>query len=153
MSFGRRLHLLVGVPTALTLLVGAAAVWLSAVFFPPHFQGWGEVTREGAVAGWAVNRAAPSERVEVQLYVDGRFVAGRTADQPRPDVAAAGHARDERCGYSFKLPPLAPGPHEARVYAAHAVGAGSYLTLQLTGRPLRFNVDANGRVSAAPAAE
>jgi hypothetical protein len=151
MTSRRRLHLLVGIPTGLTLLVGALTVGLSSVFFPPHFQGWGELTPGGAVAGWAVNRAAPAERVEVQLYVDGRFVAGRTADLPRPDVSAAGYARDERCGYEFALPPLAAGRHEARVYATHKVWAGTYRTLLLTGRPIGFTVDDGGRVSATQA--
>jgi hypothetical protein len=60
----------------------------------------------------------------------------------------AGRARDERCGYSFALPALAAGPHEARVYVAHAVAtmAGTYRTLQLTGSPLRFEVEEGGRV-------
>lgn len=149
MSRDRRLHLWLGALTAATLVVSAAAVGLYGVFFPTRFQGWGEVNPDGAVAGWVVNRAEPSTPVEVQLYVDGRFVARATADLPRPDVSAAGYARDERCGYLFPLPPLAAGSHEARVYALHRVGAGTYLTLQLMGKPLRFTVDGGGRVKPA----
>lgn len=145
----RPAHLLLGALTGMTLLAGAASVGWHCVFFPPHFQGWGEVTPDGAIAGWVVNKSEPSARAEVQLYVDGRFVAGGTADRPRPDVLAAGHARDERCGYRFETPPLAAGRHEAHVYATHRVGSGTYLTLQLTGKPLRFTVGADGKVSAA----
>lgn len=131
--------------TSATLLVAAAAVVAYTVFFPPSFRGWGEVTPGGRIAGWAIDRNDAARRVEVQLYVDGRFVAARAADLPRPDVVAAGWTPDERCGYSFDAPVLAPGHHEARVYATHAVAGGRYVTLQMTGNPLRFTVDEAGR--------
>lgn len=137
----RRWQLITALLTALTLVGGAAAVYLYASYFPPYYRGWGEVTAHRTVAGWAVNERLPEERVEVQLYIDGRFVAGGVANLPRPDVVAAGRARDERCGYSFDLPALAEGEHEARVYALHKVGDGSYRTLQMTGEPLRFKSD------------
>lgn len=144
-----RTHTLVATLVGATLLVGALAVVARSVFFPTRLRGWGEVTREGRVAGWAVDRSEPSRRVEVQLYVDGRFAEAGVAEWPRQDVVAAGEARDERCGYSFGLPPLAEGAHEARVFAAHAVEGGAYRTLQMTGAPLRFTVDAAGKVSAS----
>lgn len=148
MSNRRRLYFL-GLTVGLTLSVGVLSVWLSALFFPPHFRGWGELTADGAVAGWVVNRSDPSERVQVQLYLDGRLVAVGTADLPRPDVVAAGYARDERCGYRFNLPRLAAGLHEARVYSSHSVASGAYRTLQLTGRPIRFTLDERGKATAA----
>lgn len=139
-----------GILTGLTLAAGAASVGLASLLFPPHFQGWGEVTPDGAVAGWAINRSASAERVEVHLYVDGRFVAAATADRPRPDVSAAGYSKDERCGYEFRLPPLEAGEHEARVYALHRVGAGGYRTLQLTGRPVPFTTGPAGGITPPP---
>ena len=95
----------------------------------------------------AVDGADPLVRVEVQLYVDGRFVAHSTASLPRPDVVAAGRAEDERCGYSFALPPLPAGEHEARVYALHSVRfrVGPH-TLKQLGNPLRFTTGDDGRV-------
>lgn len=120
---------------------------LVVIYFPPHFRGWGEVTAEQKIAGWVVNRAKPSERVEVQLYVDGSLVGSMLADLPRPDVVAAGQSEDERCGYSFEIPALATGEHVAHVYTMHTVGAGAYRTLQLAGKPLRFTVGEDGMVS------
>ena len=147
-GFGR-IHTLLALLAGATLALGALAVGARAVFFPPRFRGFGEVTADGRVAGWVVDgRGAAARPVEVQLYVDGRFVSARAADLPRPDVSAAGRARDEHCGYSFTLPALAAGAHEARVYAAHAVAGGAYRTLQQTGAPLRFTVDASGVVVA-----
>lgn len=148
MTHRSRLHSLLVVTIGLTLFIGVLSVGVSALFYPQHFRGWGELTADGAVVGWAVNQSAPSERVEVLLYVDGRPVTSGTADMPRPDVVAAGHARDERCGYRFVLPQLGAGQHEVRIYSSHRVAIGNYRTLQLTGRPLRFTLDETGRVIA-----
>ncbi len=149
MNSSLKTHLLIGIPAAAALSVGAASVLFYLYFFPPQFRGWGEVTARRSVAGWAINLSAPASRVEVQLYVDGRFVARAGADLPRPDVVAAGWTKDARCGYDFPLPPLPAGEHEARLYAVHKVGAGSYLTLQMLGAPLRFRIDENGKASAS----
>lgn len=136
--------------TALTLCAGAYAVWTEHATFPPGLRGFGEVTPRGEVAGWAVDASRPGRRVEVQVYVDGRFVAHGEAALPRPDVLAAGRSADENCGYSFALPALAPGAHEARVYALHAPGNGREpRTLKQLGNALHFTTDDDGRVAAS----
>jgi hypothetical protein len=139
-------HLLFAALVCATAAAGAYAVWVEYSSFPPHFRGFGEVTRKGEVAGWAVDASRPDERVEVELYVDGRFVAHGVALLPRPDVVAAGRAADPACGYRFPLPPLAEGPHEARVYALHAPGGRARRTLKQLGDPLRFDTGPEGRV-------
>jgi len=140
-------HVLIGKSIAETLLVGALAVVTFITVLPPYFHGWGEVTDSG-ISGWVVNNAAPWERVEVELFVDGEFVATRVANESRPDVAAAGWAKNEWHGYKFILPPLSAGSHEARVYALHDSGAGTRKSLQLVGDPIRFSVDAGGKPHA-----
>jgi len=146
--FGRT-QVLFAALACLTLAAGAYAVWTEYALFPPSLRGFGEVTPRGEVAGWAVDASDPSARVEVQLYVDGRFVAHATASLPRPDVVAAGRAEDERCGYSFALDALPEGEHEARVYALHSerFRLGPH-TLKQLGNPLRFRTGADGRVLA-----
>lgn len=131
----------------LTLAAGAWVVWVEYDWFPPHFRGFGEVTRKGEVAGWAVDASRPGARVEVELYVDGRFVAHGVATLPRPDVVTAGRASDPDCGYRFPLPTLAAGTHEARVYALHAPDLATLRTLKQLGDPLRFDTAADGRVT------
>ena len=110
------------------------------VLAEPYFRGWLDVADQGKVQGWVVNQDQPSERVEVHLYIDGRFVEARSADQPRPDLFAAGLVQDERHGFFFFTPPLVPGEHEARVYAVHQKGVEGGRTLRLIRRPVRFNV-------------
>ena len=146
MSRFGRLQIAFASLACLTLAAGAYAVWTEYVNFPPHFRGFGEVTRKGEVAGWAVDASDPAARVEVQLYVDGRFAAHAAASLPRPDVVAAGRAEDERCGYSFPLPALPAGEHEARVYALHTPGSRALHTLTQLGNPLRFKTGDDGRV-------
>jgi hypothetical protein len=141
----RLVHLLIGKSVVETLVVGALAVFTFISVLPPFFHGWGEVTETG-ISGWAVNNAAPWERVEVQLFVDGKFFAAGTADQSRPDVSAAGWASDQWHGYTFLLSSVSPGVHEARVYALHDSGAGARKSLQLLGRPCSFGVDQNGKL-------
>lgn len=143
-------HLLIGIPLVAALLLGAVAVCAHYVFFPPRFSGWGEVAESArSISGWVVDRGGAKGPVEVQLYIDGRFVAHAPADLPRPDVAEAGWTKDARCGYDFRVPPLAAGEHEARVYALHRIGGGAHVTLQATGNPLRFRVGPDGTVRAA----
>ena len=132
-------NLLIGKSIFETLFVGtlAVVVWMNA--FPPTFHGWGEVTKSQTIAGWAVNNAAPRDHVEVQLFIDGKLYATQLAEISRRDIVTAGWAKDEWHGYDFAVAGLAPGPHEARVYALHR--SGGRMTLQLLGDPIPFAVD------------
>jgi hypothetical protein len=137
------IHALIAKSIAETILVAALAVAFYFTAFPPYFHGWSEVTPH-AISGWVVNQHEPGNRVEVQLFIDGKFVATGTANLSRADVVAAGWANDEWHGYTFVAPALAEGDHEARVYALHASGHGVRQTLQLVGDPITLRVDQNG---------
>ncbi len=126
-----------------TLFVGTLALVFYFTAFPPHFYGWGEARPDG-IAGWVVDDSRPWERVRVQLFVDGKFVADGVANISRPDVLAAGMARDEWHGYAFKPPAINPGYHEALVYALHESHGGLRRTLQLVGNPILFELDGKG---------
>ncbi len=139
-------HLLICKSILETVLVGAIAAGVYLTAFPPTFHGWGEaVGATRSIAGWAVNNATPWERVEVQLFVDGRFISAQVAHLSRPDVFAAGWSKDEWHGYNFTVPELTAGSHEAQVYALHQSSGGARLTLQLLGDPVTFVVNADGR--------
>lgn len=133
-------HLLIAKSMAEALLITTVSVGFYFVTTNPYLRGVLDYADSQTVAGWAVDEAQPAARVEVQLYIDGNFVADRAAAEFRPDVREAKRANDDWHGFVFRLPPLRPGEHEARVYAAHANGAGARRTLQLVGKPLRFSV-------------
>jgi hypothetical protein len=136
-------HALIAKSLAEIILVAILAVTFYLSAFPPSFHGWGEVLPHN-IAGWAVNQADPWERIEVQLFIDGKFVANATANQSRPDVVVAGWARDEWHGYSFPIPLLSSDLHWARVYALHSSRGGKQQTLQQVGDPILFRVDGAG---------
>jgi len=120
-----------------TIFVGTIAVVVYVKLFPPTFHGWGEaVAASQSISGWAVDDADPWRRVEVQLFVDGKFVGTTVAQLSRPDVMAAGWAKDEWHGYEFVVTGLTEGMHEAKVYALHR--SGERYTLQLLGNPITF---------------
>lgn len=124
------------------LFVGALAIGFYLTAFTPSFRGVLDIANTQHVAGWVVNQASPQARVEVQLYIDGKFAGNRMADASRPDVKAAGRAEDEQHGFIFDTPALPAGEHEARVYAVHASGGATRRTLQLIGKPIIFSVAA-----------
>jgi hypothetical protein len=138
----RRLTTLLFAKLALDLLfVAALAVYTHSDAFHPLFSGALDNADGSSVRGWVVDRARPDAPVEVQLYVDGKFVSDAPADQPRPDVSAKGFAPDERHGFVFTLDPPLRGEHEARVYAVHASRGGARRTLQQIGSPFRFTAN------------
>jgi hypothetical protein len=136
-------NLLIGKSILETLLVATIAVVVYVNVFPPMLKGWGEIVVDThSIAGWAVNNAAPWDRLEVQLFIDDKLYDTQVAHLSRPDVAAAGWAKDEWHGYNFSVSGLAPGNHEARVYALHR--SGERFTLQLLGDPIQFAVSGDG---------
>jgi hypothetical protein len=143
----RWIHLILGLLIATTLAIVSLTVYWNLVYFPPEFTGWGEVTRDQTIAGWAINRRDPTKRVQVQLYIDDQLNGQAVAELPRPDVVQAGWTRDERCGYVFPIPALGPGVHEARIYGTYTVSGGKYVTLLMTGEPLRFQVNSNKNIT------
>jgi hypothetical protein len=139
------LHVLMGKALIETVFIGALALLFFVHAFPPHFRGWGEVDGQ-TIVGWANNGGSPASRVEVQMFIDGGFVAQQTANQFRPDVREAGWALDDWHGYRFELPHLVVGQHQARIYATHSSRYGKRITLQLLGDPIDFVVENDGHI-------
>ena len=136
----RLTNILLGKFVLETLFVVALAAGFHYASFNPQLRGSVDRADARTVEGWAVDERSPERRVEVQLYLNGRHAAVALADQPRPDVRDAGRARDERHGFRFDTPALAPGRHEARVYAVHASGDGRRRALRQIGPPVSFSV-------------
>ena len=131
-------HLLIAKSILETIFVGTLAVVVYVKVFPPTFKGWGEaVPATQSISGWAVDDADPWRRVEVQLFIDGKLVGTTVAQLSRPDVMAAGWAKDEWHGYNFVVSDLGEGMHEAKVYALHQ--NGERYTLQMLGDPIQFD--------------
>ncbi|HVF86364.1 MAG TPA: hypothetical protein VM866_02185 [Pyrinomonadaceae bacterium] len=139
-SRSRLTHLLIAKSLLEMLFVGSLAVFFYYQTFNVYIRGSLDAADARNVAGWAVDEGEPQRRVVVQLYINDRFVASREADAFRPDVLAAGRAADERHGFMFDTPALPPGDYEARVYAQHESSGEGRRTLQIIGRPLKFQI-------------
>ena len=126
------------------LLATSIAAGAYLVTTNPRLAGWLDYADEHAIAGWAMDGHHPQSRVEVQLFIDDRFVEDRVAADFRPDVHAAQRADDDWHGYIFKTPKLSPGEHEARVYVVNRGSFAERRALQMIGKPLRFQVAATG---------
>lgn len=123
------------------LLITAVAVGFYFATTNPNLRGVLDNADHETVSGWAVDERQPGSRVELQLFIDDKFAADARADKYRPDVRGARRASDDWHGFVFPTPKLAPGDHEARVYAVHTNGAGVRRTLQLIGKPFRFRIE------------
>ena len=123
------------------LLVTAVAVGFYFATTNRHLRGVLDRADRQTVSGWVVDEAQPSTRVEVQLFIDERFMGDTVANQFRPDVHEARRAEDDWHGFVFQTTTLPAGEHEARVYAVYSSGSGTRRTLQLIGKPFRFRVD------------
>jgi hypothetical protein len=137
------LQLLIAKSVVEALLVTSLAISFYLVVTNPNLRGWLDQADGQTISGWVVNERSAGTRVEVQLFIDDRFIENKLADSFRPDVHEARRADDDWHGFLFKTPPLAPGDHEVRVYAVHRGRSADRRTLQIIGKPLRFRVDAN----------
>ena len=135
-------HLLIGKSIAEALLVTTVAVGFYLVTTNPHLQGWLDQADEQTISGWAADDQNEAARVEVQLFIDGKFVADHVAVDFRPDVHAAKRAADDWHGFVFQTPPLSAGEHEAAVYTVYVGASSARRTLQIIGKPLRFRAGA-----------
>ena len=140
-SRARLIHLLISKSTAEALLITAVAVGFYFATTNVNLRGVLDKADRDAVSGWVVDERQPSSHVEVQLFIDDRFVADASADKFRPDVHDAKRAEDDWHGFEFPTPQLARGDHEARVYAVYANSGGVRRTLQLIGKPYRFHIE------------
>ena len=88
-------------------------------------QGAVEVVRRGRIAGWALDRERPGERLAITVYREGEVVGQTVADRPRADLERAGLG-DGQCGFVVELAtPVEPGlEFTIRVEARVDGGAG-----------------------------
>lgn len=113
---------------ALVCVVATLAAFSS---FSPILRGAIDVADRNRIAGWAHDPFAPGEAIEVQLFIDGKFVAAKQAGERRDDLVETGAASKPNHGFTFTLESfnLGSGSHTAQVYALRdGVGANRTLT-------------------------
>lgn len=86
------------------------------------YAGRQEETTCDTLRGWAWDRTQPDQPVYVQIFDGAQLLATVRADEPRPDLRAAGIG-DGAHGFRYALPPTVRDgrPHEIRV-RIYAIG-------------------------------
>ena len=138
-------HVLIAKSVIDVLLIGVISVVSYYSAFSPSLRGSLDEAGPEWIRGWVLDLSNTDSRIEVQLYIDGRFQESKLADFPHPNLVTLGMSPDDKHGFFFYTPPLEVGAHEARVYGVHESGRGERRTLQQLGKPLTF------QISAAPA--
>lgn len=125
------------------LFICAVITYAAFVNFSPLLRGAIDVADQNHVAGWAHDPLTPAESLDVQLYIDGQFIAAQRADDLREDLVKAGATKHPRHGFRFDLQPvsLANGQHTAQVYALRTAGGTNKMLLPLSKDPMRFEVE------------
>ena len=123
------------------LIIGAVSLAAYSHLNPP-IRGAIDVAGPQHIAGWAYDPREPNANLEVQLFIDGRFVATRMADEPREDLVTAGAAENAQHGFNFALetPGLTLGKHLVNVYAVRPGGARNKSLLSLTKKTYEFEI-------------
>src|SRR5258708_33390640 len=94
-SRSKLLHLLLSKSMAEALLLTAVAVGFYFATTNRHLRGVLDRADSRTITGWVVDEAQPSTRVEVQLFIDDRFIADALANEFRPDVHEPDRAQDD----------------------------------------------------------
>ena len=108
----------------------------------PLLRGAIDEANQAHVAGWAYDPLTPKAVLDVQLFIDERFIRTARADAQRPDLVAAGVTKMAAHGFSFELTdvPLSPGNHTAQVYALRNAAGKNKALIPLSQEAVTFQV-------------
>ncbi len=120
--------------------VAGLAINFYLAAFPTSFRGSLDDANPTQIAGWVFDMSAPEATVNIQLYINNRFVGQTEANVTRPDIVAAGLASSPVHGFVFRTPQLPPGHYDVRVYAPYISKSRNLGTLQEIGNPASFDV-------------
>jgi hypothetical protein len=110
--------------------------------FSPQLRGAIDIADQTRIAGWVHDPQTPDQPIEVQLFIDGKFIATERADERRDDLVRTGVTTQPNHGFNISVEALTlpNGEHQAQVYAVReAVGANKIL-LPVTTAPHTFQV-------------
>ena len=91
-----------------------------------------EYADASSVRGWAVDPDAGGKAIEVHVYLDGQFQKSLMANEPRPDLVAAGVLTSPNHGFHWDPPELDADTHAIAVWGLNQ-GLGE--NRQLTSSP------------------
>jgi hypothetical protein len=122
---------------------------------PPAVDGRVEEVHNGIIEGWAWHPGAATQRVRLEVMLDGQAVGTAVAESPRESLAAAGIG-DGQHAFRFVLPAgiARPGRHRLRIHCDGQVvpPSAGFTTSAERGDPwyaARFSIDVGDEPGAA----
>ena len=108
----------------------------------PLLRGAIDEAHQTHVTGWTYDPLTPKAVLEVQLFIDDRFIRSARADFPRPDLVTAGVTKIAGHGFNFELASvaLAAGKHTAQVYALRNAAGKNKALIPLSQESVTFQV-------------
>src|SRR5262245_19987016 len=88
------------------ILVCVVASLAAVSTFSPQMRGAVDIADQTRIAGWAYDPRAPEVSLETQLFIDGKLVATKLADETRIDLVKSGAALNPNHGFNFDLTPI-----------------------------------------------
>lgn len=124
------------------LFVCGVATFAAFQNYSPLLRGAIDVADASRVAGWAHDPLAPQTPLDVQLFIDGHFIAAQRANDFRADLVNAGATTQPHHGFQFDLKQvsLVNGSHTAQVYALRTAAGTNKMLLPLAKQPVVFQV-------------
>ncbi len=122
------------------ILVCVVASLAAFSTFSPQLRGAIDVADQTRIAGWVNDPWLPEQSLEVQLFIDGNFVASQLADRHREDLVTAGVTTRPNHGFSFDLQQfnVQSGKHSAQVYAVREAAGASKILIPVVASPVTF---------------
>ncbi|MFN0110619.1 MAG: hypothetical protein ACKVZH_17315 [Blastocatellia bacterium] len=124
------------------ILVCVIASLAAFTTFSPQLRGAIDVADQSRIAGWVNDPRTPTMALEVQLFVDGRFVASQLADRNREDLVSTGVTKTARHGFNFDSGQLnlSTGEHSVQVFAVRDAAGESKILLPVTTSPRALQI-------------
>jgi len=124
------------------VLVCVVATLAAFSTFSPQLRGAIDVANQTQIAGWVHDPQSPDQPIEVQLFIDGKFIATGRADERRDDLIQAGVTTRPNHGFSFPIESvtLPNGEHRALVYAVRSAAGANKILVPVTAVPHTFQV-------------
>jgi len=128
------------VEIALVCVVASLAAFST---FNPQLRGAIDIADRTRIAGWVHDPQSPDQSIEVQLFIDGKFVATERADESRDDLIQTGATARPNHGFSISIESvnLPDGEHQAQVYAVRDAAGANKILLPITTAPRIFHVN------------
>lgn len=124
------------------LVVMVAISFAAYSHLNPPIRGAIDIADPMRIAGWAYDPRVPEESLPVQLFIDGNFVAVKSANELRNDLVTAGAATNPPHGFIFLVSELklTNGIHNVNVYALRAGGGGNKSLLSITKKTQQIEI-------------